>query len=241
MVPIKSVKMDELERWQQRFDEQCVHSPKACAYLAARHITPEMRLKWGIGYCKEYTETYKMLYKRLTFPIYDWRGRLVSFAGRTLKSNYPGAKYLALPDSDQFKKSQQLYGLHYAMATIAKTRVAVVCEGFTDVIGLHDLCGVPNAVGSMGVAVTVKQIALLSRWAKLVIVVLDGDAAGARATERLKKKLSESPVTIAYVGLPTGKDPFDLAIEQGPSFAAALLKNVDEQRKFNFKITATNM
>jgi len=224
--------MSNLAIMQQRFEDACVHSPKACSYLAARHITPAMRARWGIGYCKEHTETYKILYKRLTFPIYDWQGNLRSFSGRTLKSNYTGAKYIGLPDNDTFKKSEQLYGLHYAMPHIAKSRVAIVCEGFTDVIGLHDLCGAKNAVGSMGVALTTHQVLLLSRWAKLVIVVLDGDAAGLRATEKLLVKLKEMPVEIAYVTLPEGKDPFDLSIEQGPAFAQYLKDNIKGRKIF---------
>jgi DNA primase len=218
--------VSELERWQQRFEDACVHSPKACAYLAARHITPAMRARWGIGYCKEHTETYKILYKRLTFPIYNWQGELLSFSGRTLRSNYTGAKYIGLADNDSFKKSEQLYGLHYAMPHIAKSRVAIVCEGFTDVIGLHDLCGVQNAVGSMGVALTKRQVLLLARWAKLVIVVLDGDAAGLRATEKLLLKLKDTPVTIKAVRLPNELDPFDMAKEMGPAFAQWLLAQV---------------
>jgi DNA primase len=192
-----------------------------------------MREKWGIGYCAAYHEDYKQLYKRITFPIYDWRGRLVSFSGRTLKMNYNGPKYLSLGDSTTFQKSSSLYGLHYAMPAIAKSRVAIVCEGYTDVIGLHDFSGVTNAVGSMGVAVTEKQVALLSRWAKLVIVVLDGDSAGAKATERLMHKLSTSPVQIAFVRLSGGQDPFDLAVEQGPSFAAFLKANATGMRSIS--------
>ena len=211
--------MNELSKWQQSFEEQCIHSAKACTYMSSRGITPAIREHWGIGYNKEYVEAYKVLYKRLIFPIYDWRGRLVSFSGRTLKPAHKGAKYIALPDTDNFKKSQQLYGLHYAMPYIANSRVAIVCEGFTDVIGLHDLCGVRNAVGSMGVALTVKQLQLLSRWAKLVIIMLDGDAAGARATDRLLLKLEGSPVELAHVRLPAGKDPFDCSLELGPAFA----------------------
>jgi DNA primase len=224
--------MSELERWQQRFEDACVHSPKACSYLAARHITPAMRARWGIGYCKEHTETYKVLYKRLTFPIYNWQGELVSFSGRTLRSNYTGAKYIGLADNDSFKKSEQLYGLHYAMPHIAKSRVALVTEGYTDVIGLHDLCGVQNAVGSMGVALTKRQVLLLARWAKLVVVVLDGDAAGLRATEKLLIKLKDTPVEIAYVTLPEGKDPFDLSVEQGPAFARYLKDNIKGRKRF---------
>lgn len=151
---------------------------------------------------------------------------MVSFAGRTLKPGYTGPKYLSLGDSGIYQKSASLYGLNYAVPEIARTRVAIVTEGYTDVIGLHDLSGITNSVGSMGVAVTDRQIALLSRWAKLVIVVLDGDAAGAKATERLMQKLETSPTKIAYVRLPAGLDPFDMAVKQGPAFGSFLFENV---------------
>lgn len=225
----------DLDKMQREFERDLPKYGKPCSYLMSRSISPATRAKWGIGYCKAYNEEYTQLYKRLTFPIWDWRGRLVSFSGRTLKVGFTGPKYLSLGDSGTFQKSASLYGLNYALPAIAKSRVAIVCEGYTDVIGLHDFSGVPNAVGSMGVAVTEKQIALLSRWAKLVIVVLDGDAAGAKATERLMSKLSASPIEIAYVSLPTGKDPFDLSVEQGPSFAAFLRDNVTGMRSISLK------
>jgi DNA primase len=191
-----------------------------------------VRRKWGIGYCSEYNEDYKVLYKRLTFPIWDWRGRLVSFSGRTLKgADYTGPKYLSLPDTATFHKSEQLYGINWAIPLIAKSRIAVVVEGYTDVIGLHDLSGVRNAVGSMGVAVTLKQVRLLARWAKLVILVLDGDNAGNRATAKLLEKLKESPVEIGYVYLREGKDPFDLSLQDGPLFGEFIKDNFQGPRR----------
>lgn len=230
----------DLEKLQRTFERDLARFERPCSYLVSRSFTSQMRAHWGLGYCRAYDEGYQQLYKRLTFPIYDWRGRLTSFAGRTLKVGYTGPKYLSLGDSGTFQKSASLYGLHFALPEIARQRVAFVVEGYTDVIGLHDLSGVVNAVGSMGVAVTEKQIALLSRWAKLVIVVLDGDAAGAKATERLMNKLSTSPVEVAYVRLPAGKDPFDLAVEQGPSFAAFLKANVTGMRSIRLN-QATRM
>lgn len=227
--------MVDLDSMQRKFEADCLMSAKACTYMAARGITPEMRRLWGIGYCKDwYEDDFKSMYKRLTFPIHDWRWRLLSFSGRTLKKDYDGAKYIGLSDSDMFKKFQQLYGLNYAMPHIAKSRVALVCEGYTDVIGLHELSGVRNAVGSMGVAVTLKQVSLLARWAKLVVVVMDGDAAGIRATDKLIAKLVDAPVDVAYVHLPAGKDPFDLSLEQGSVFAKFLKDHVAGQMKLRF-------
>lgn len=232
--------MVDLPQMQQKFEADCLKSSKACTYMAARGITPEMRLWWGLGYCKDwYEDDFKSLHKRLTFPIYDWRGRLLSFAGRTLKSGYSGAKYIGLSDSDLFKKSQQVYGLNYAMPHIAKSRVVLVVEGYTDVLGVSDYSGVKNVVGSMGVALTMRQVLLLSRWAKLIIVVLDGDAAGARATERLQTKLADSPIEIKYVSLPIDCDPFDMSKEMGLSFALWLKANVSGQMRFHVSGKAT--
>ena len=218
--------MLDLLKMQQEFERDLPRFNVPCSYLASRSFTASMIKRWGIGYCRKYDEEYSQLYKRLTFPIYDWRGRLVSFAGRTLKVGYTGPKYLSLNDSGVYQKSASLYGLHYALPAIAKSRVALVTEGYTDVLGLHDMSGVTNAVGSMGVAVTERQISLLSRWAKLVIVVLDGDAAGVKATEKLMRKLETSPIRIDYVRLPAGKDPFDMASQQGPAFGSFLLESV---------------
>ena len=217
--------MADLHKLQRSFEEALFRSPKATSYLHSRGITPEMRAWGGIGYCKDWLEgDLQSMYKRLTFPIYDWRGRLVSFAGRTLKEGYTGAKYIGLSDSSLFKKSQSLYGLNYALPHIAKSRVAVVCEGYTDVLGMVCFSGVKNVVGSMGVALTLSQVNLLARWAKLLIIALDGDTAGARATEKLKVKLKDAPILIRYVYLPSGEDPFDTSKTMGGSFGPWLFE-----------------
>jgi len=216
--------MTSISELQEIFMADAGRCAKAANYLRERGIDVITQDRWGIGYCNGgYTGTpLDTLRGRLTFPIWDWEGRLVSFAGRTLNPRYKGAKYVNLPDNTCFKKHQSLYGLNRAIRHIAESGTAVVVEGYTDVIGCHAFAGMTNVVGSMGVAVTEAQLTLLSRWAKNVIIILDGDAAGLRAMSRIRARELDVNLAMGFVTLPRGRDPFDLALEKTVALAPYL-------------------
>ncbi len=103
---------------------------------------------------------YDRFRSRIMFPIRDRRGRVLGFGGRAMRSDQ-GAKYVNTAETDFFHKSKLLYGIERAKAAIAKAGRAVVVEGYTDVLALHQ-AGVEEAVGVMGTAITEDQVAALS-------------------------------------------------------------------------------
>ena len=120
-------------------------------------------------------------YERVMFPISDLQGRYIAFGGRVIGSGEP--KYLNTQDTPIFHKSANMYGIDRAKALITSSGTAIVVEGYTDVIALHE-AGVANAVATLGTALTREHVRLLSRFAKRVVYLFDGDAAGLRAADR---------------------------------------------------------
>ena len=164
---------------------------------------------------------------RLTFEIRDGRGRLAGFGARSLDGAEP--KYLNTARSETFDKSRLLYGLNWATESIRTRSIAVVVEGYTDVIAAHEH-GFANVVASMGTAITSEQVNLLRGMAKTVVVTLDPDAAGWEATGREFEHqvsatkgltpaevvgLSPLGIDMKFARLPEGLDP-DEVIRRSP-------------------------
>src|SRR6185436_15199519 len=121
---------------------------------------------------------------RLMFPLADARGRVIGFQARKLREDDPlRGKYVNSPESELFRKSHVLYGLHLARAAVAKQDRAIVVEGNTDVIALRQ-AGLEPVVASMGTALTERQLKELGRLARRLVLCFDGDAAGEDATLR---------------------------------------------------------
>jgi DNA primase len=146
---------------------------------------------------------------RLMFPLTDARGRVIGFQARKLHDDDPlKGKYVNSPESDLFKKSNVLYGLHLARPAIAKQDRAVVVEGNTDVIALRQ-AGFEPVVASMGTALTEHHLRELSRLTKRVYLCFDADAAGEDATLRGMERAYGQGFEIRVVVLPPGQDPAD--------------------------------
>ncbi|MEX0784453.1 MAG: DNA primase [Dehalococcoidia bacterium] len=118
---------------------------------------------------------------RVIIPITDERGIFVGMGGRGLQGEEP--KYLNSPQTDLFDKGRTLFGLDLAAKPIREAGVAVVVEGYMDVIGPWQ-AGFQNVVATMGTSLTEHHVALLKRHAKRVVLAMDPDAAGLAATER---------------------------------------------------------
>jgi DNA primase len=146
---------------------------------------------------------------RLMFPLADARGRIVGFQARKLRDDDPlRGKYVNSPESDLFKKSHVLYGLHLARPAIAKQDRAVVVEGNTDVIALRQ-AGFEPVVASMGTALTEAHLRELGRLTKRLYLCFDADAAGQEATLRGMELAASQGFEIRVVTLPPGQDPAD--------------------------------
>ncbi len=152
--------------------------------------------------------------ERIIFPIFDLRGRIVAFGGRVLPNSKIEPKYLNSSDSPIFHKSNLLYGLNLAKSEIVREGMAIVVEGYTDVMALHQK-GIKNAVATLGTAFTVEHLKTLSRLTDKVVLAFDSDSAGKTAAERGMELLKEAKVTVEVNLLPEGYDPADLAKEKG--------------------------
>jgi DNA primase catalytic core len=145
---------------------------------------------------------------RIIFPIYDHNERLVGFSGRIYKEEHK-KKYAKYLNSKSFSKDQILFGLHLAKNFIHQNQVAILCEGFTDVIALHEV-SMTHAVCSMGASLSTTQTKLLSRYAKKEVIILrDGDDAGMKAAKTDMEMLLKAGLKASIVVL-DGIDPYDL-------------------------------
>lgn len=168
-------------------------------------------------------------FNRVMFPINDVQGDCIAFGGRVIGTGEP--KYLNSQETPLFHKSQVLYGLDHAKAAMASTGCAVVVEGYTDVIMLHE-AGLRNVVATLGTALTSRHLRVLSRHAQHRIVYLfDGDAAGQRAADRalqfiddsMTPEAGRSKVELCAVTLPDDLDPADFVAQRGADALRALL------------------
>jgi len=162
---------------------------------------------------------------RILFPIYDDRGDPVSFGGRILPGGEgPGnqGKYKNTTETPLYNKSKVLYGLERSKAAIVTAGAAVICEGYTDVVGFHR-AGVPLAVATCGTALTDDHVRLLTRFsARRLVLAFDADSAGQAAAERFYRWEREHDVEVAVADLPPGQDPADVAASDPGRLAAAV-------------------
>ena len=148
---------------------------------------------------------------RLLFPLADARGRVIGFGARRLHDADPiAAKYVNTPETELFQKGAVVYGLHLARPAIAKQDEAVVVEGYTDVIALHQ-AGLGTAVASMGTALTAQQLRELRRLCSRLFLCFDADKAGQEATLRGMELAYREFAEVRVIALPKGSDPADAA------------------------------
>jgi len=134
-------------------------------------------------------KTHDRFRNKLLFPILDIRGRVTGFGARVLDDSLP--KYVNSPQTPVFDKSSSLYGINLAAAAIRQQDMAVIVEGYTDVITAHQN-GFNNVVASMGTSITEKQVSVLKKLSKIMIFALDADAAGVEAMLRVEKTSTEA-------------------------------------------------
>jgi DNA primase len=156
---------------------------------------------------------YDRFRSRIMFPIRDRRGRTLGFGGRAMRSDQ-GAKYVNTAETDFFHKSEMLYGIDLAKAAIAKAGRAVVVEGYTDVLALHQ-AGVEEAVGVMGTAITEEQVAALSGMVDEIVLALDADSAGQEAMIRAQRVAGKRRMRIRVAAMPAGEDPAEMMAAEG--------------------------
>jgi len=170
-------------------------------YLEQRGIQRQTAAWFGAGY---YGGS-GFLRGRMVFPIHDERGELVAYAGRVMDGREP--RYLFPPG---FRKSQVVFNLHRAVKSAARQGgVAIVVEGFFDCLKVHQ-AGYGNVVALMGASVSDRQAELLDTYFRELVVMLDGDEAGWRASRVLAARWPA-----AYMAwVPAGWQPDQLSSEE---------------------------
>lgn len=164
---------------------------------------------------------YDRFRNRLIFPILDVANNIIAFGGRALAAN-ERAKYLNSPESVLYDKSSQLYALNWARDAIGESEQAVVVEGYMDALIPHQ-AGVGNVVANLGTALTDRQVRLLSRYAKEVVLIYDADTAGQLAAERSLEMFLAQQLHVRVATIPEGKDPCDYTLAAGGDAMRALI------------------
>jgi len=183
-------------------------------YLDAKKIPHEAALTLGVLCKRDDGSIYSRFFDRLMFPIWDDKDRVTGFGGRILTDAHQAAKYLNSPESLIFKKSRLLYGLNKAKHAIARNAGAWLCEGYFDVIALHQ-AGFTQAVAPLGTALTLDHLPLLRRLCQKVTTVFDGDEAGMRATRKATDLLLAHGFQVKVLALSLGDDPDTLVQREG--------------------------
>lgn len=171
---------------------------------------------------------YDRFRKKVMFPIFDLRGNVIAFGGRKFPED-EGAKYINSSDTPVFKKSKNLYGLNFAKNSGNKT--VILTEGYMDTIALHQ-AGFDNAVGALGTSFTSDQANLLSRYFDEIVVTMDIDEAGQKATKRAIEILKTTSIKIRILQVEGGKDPDEYIKEYGAERFRLLLEGAKNDIEF---------
>ena len=181
--------------------------------LARAGVGQDLAQEAGLVRPGERGGLYDVFRNRIMFPIVDVNDRVVGFGGRTLEADNP-AKYINSQETPLFRKRRTLYGLNVARQAITGEGQALIVEGYTDVLSLHQH-GVHNVVAGLGTALAAEQLQLLSRYCDEVVFVYDGDAAGTQAALRNLEVLEGAKARVSLVVLPEGMDPDDFIRAHG--------------------------
>ncbi len=172
-------------------------------------LSPAALADAGLAYVNDrgsYTDFFR---GRLLFPIFDPNGRPLGAGGRMLPGGRP-PKYKNTANTAVYDKSRTLYGLNWAKKAVVSTGQVVVCEGYTDVIGLFGV-GVERAVATCGTALAEEHVKLLRGFASRVVLAFDADGAGQSAAGRFYEWERALEINVAVAALPPGSDPGELA------------------------------
>ena len=245
--------------WYREVFLQARQSERARAYMGERGLSEATLDKFVVGYApntweamtkrlcgRGFTEAevigaglaspstrggvYDRFRGRIIIPIRDASGRAIGLGGRILP-DAEGPKYLNSPATPLFDKSRTLYGIDLAKNAIRREKLAVIVEGYTDVMAAHQ-AGFTNVVASLGTALTQGQVELATRYADAVAIAYDVDLAGEAATQRnLLEELGPDMVNkVRVIRMPAGKDPDEL-IRSNPDAWRRAVEEAQQKQK----------
>ena len=159
---------------------------------------------------------------RIAFPIANLSNRTIAFGARALQPDQE-PKYLNSPETPIYHKGRVLYGLSETRDVIRRQDAVLVVEGYMDLISLAQI-GIQHVVATSGTALTEDHCRLLARFARQVVLLFDGDAAGSTAAMRALEVLLGAGIDARVVSLPSEHDPDTFVQKHGPD---ALLKRAE--------------
>ncbi|MHB8860262.1 MAG: DNA primase [Minisyncoccota bacterium] len=224
----------------------------AYAYAVSRGLTDDTIKDWGLGYAPDAWRAllealtaegftieellsaglikeadgkpgtyYDRFRNRLMFPIRDAAGKVVAFTGRSLAADET-AKYLNSPETELYHKSEILFGMDRAKDAIRTRGFTCLVEGQLDVLHAHQ-AGFANTIALSGTALTERHLALMKRYSDNLMLVLDADPAGLKATARAAELALRTGLRVKAARLPKGQDPADLISTDAPEFKKRIL------------------
>jgi DNA primase len=216
-------------------------------YLAGRGLTPEITQAYRLGYAppewdglRRHFQSrglsleaaaevglllprasggyYDRFRDRIIFPIFNRQERVVAFGGRSIGEGEP--KYLNSPESPLYSKGRLLYGLPQAREALRRQDLALVVEGYLDLLPLR-VHGVAPVVATLGTALTREQVRLLKSLVSRAVLIFDGDPAGAQAMRRAFPLFGQEGLPVRVIALPAGMDPDNYLQAHGPELFAS--------------------
>lgn len=199
------------------FWSNLVMQERVMGYLLDRGIGREEINKWRIGSTtKEHVlQGHTKFHNRIAFPIINEVGKSVGFSYRKTSDIFSDIedelpKYINDKSSSIFDKGAHLHGLFFVKKLIREKDYVIVGEGYCDAI-IGQKMGLPF-VSTMGTALTDKQIVLLKKYTNNVILWMDGDKAGIKATMKHAVSLEASGFHVKIINI-AFKDPDDVLLE----------------------------
>ena len=193
-------------------------------YLTNKGYSIDDLLELGLVIKNENGNIFDYFRNRIIFPIYNDNMKIVGFGGRTINTDENTPKYLNSPESKIFKKGKELFGLLNRGEQIRKRGVAILMEGYLDVLTAHKN-GFEFAVASLGTAFTLEQAEYLKRYTTNVIIAYDNDSAGKNATVKAANILKKYDFNIRCLTIDGEvKDPDEYLKKYGKKAFLNLLK-----------------
>ena len=243
------------------FEQLTGSDKRGLIYLKERALKPEIIRKYGLGYAGErwdslrnamqqlgYTDQellaanlcsrssktntlYDRFRNRVIFPIFDLRGSVIAFGGRTIeKDGEP--KYLNSSDTPVFRKGRNLFSMQFAKKSQSKR--LILAEGYMDVIAIHQ-AGFENVVASLGTALTSEQCRLMRQYAEEVVIAYDSDAAGQNATVKAINLLRAAGLKPRILHMHDAKDPDEYIKKFGSAYFRRLLEEADDAMTYELE------
>ena len=210
-------------------------------FLKSKNYSAEELIELGLARKSESGEIFDYFRNRIMFPIYNEKMKLIGFGGRIITDGENSPKYLNSPDSKIFKKGSELFGLYARGEYIRKKGLAILMEGYLDVLTAHKHT-FTNSVASLGTSFTNEQALLLKKYTNNVIIAYDNDRAGKEAVIKAGNILKRHDFNIRCLNIDDEvKDPDEYLRKYGKKKFLEILKESKGIFEFLFEIFSESL